>query len=465
MSEPEDWGFPEQKQALERVLRSRGGIVWWKPGAGKTRIGIKWFDEMRKIYKNEFPCVAMVALKRTAFLDFRKELVKLDYDCVVLEDNLDDIPEATKIAMLQKPTLLLVSAAMLPRSVGHLLVDPRVKYGILDELHLYKNPTAQRSKAAQKFSLQRKTIGLSGSVMTKSNIEDPYGQLMAVQKHRYVASNMTQFRDKFLHMKMKELKSGKLYPWKFPKSGAFRQIMELCKDCVHVYDPPKKNRKVDIQILTVPSTPEQDRAFFDLKKWMEVNIEGNIIEYKNKLEVAIRIQQIANGWLLDQDQVTRRIKSNKPEVLADKLAEIVAAGERAIVWCAFRRDVHELQCYLTGKQIATVQFMSGEPFDHARWEAKEAQICVATEAMGVSVNHFEQVPYAFYFSQNYKWLDLQQSMARTDRYSSLHPTAFYYFLQVEGSLDAAIYQSVNNAKDWENRLIDIGEALTRWQKA
>lgn len=458
-----EWGFFEQRQAVERIVRSRGGIAWWKPGAGKTRIGIKWFDEMRKIYKNEFPCVCMVALKRTAFIDFRLELGKLDYDCVILEDDLDDIPQLTQIAMLQKPTLLLISSAMLTKSVPSLLVDRRVKYGILDELHMFKNPTAIRSKAAQKFSLNRKTIGLSGSIMTKNNIEDVYGQLQAVQKHRYVAANMTDFRDKFLNMKMKELKSGHKYPWRFPKAGAYRRIMDLCKDCVHVYDPPKGARKVEIQILSVPATKQQIKAFADLRKWMEVELQdGRIIEYNSKLEVALKIQQIANGWLGHDGMVQMRVPTNKLEVLGDKLEEIIAAGERAIVWCAFRLDIVELEKYLISRGIATLQFMHGTPFDRERWDNGEAKITLATEAMGVSVNHFEQVPYAFYFSQDYHWLHLQQSMARTNRFSSKHKTCFYYFLQVEGSLDDHIFRDVKSAEEWENRLVNIGESLTRW---
>lgn len=460
----DEWGFFEQRQAVERLIKSRGGIIWWKPGAGKTRPAIKWVDEMRTIYKNEFPCVNVVVLKRSAFIDFRKELAKLDYDCVILEDNLDDIPQATQIAMLQKPTMLLISAAMIAKSVPSLLVDRRVKYAIIDELYMYKNPKTIRFKAIYKLTLHKRCIGLSGSIMTKNNIEDVYGQLMAVNKHRYVAPTLTAFRDRFLHMKMKEKRDGTKYPWKFPKQGAYRSIMGLCGECTHVYTPPKGARKVQLQILSVPATMQQVRAFADLKKWMEVETaDGRILEYKSKLEAAIRIQQISNGRIEHDGVLVDRIPTNKLDVLVDKLEEIIEAGERAIIWCAFRQDVYDLREHLKNKGIATLQFMSGEPFSREAWEAGEAKVVVATEGMGVSVNHFEQVPYAFYFSQNYNWLDLQQSMARTDRFASRHSTAFYYFLQVEGSLDSYIYHNVNSARDWENRLIDIGESLTRWQ--
>lgn len=460
------WGFTEQEAACQRLLDSRGGIAWWKPGAGKTRIGIMWYDGMREIYKNEFPCVVVVILKRSAFLDFRKELIKLDYDCVILEDNLDDLTTQTKIAMLQKPTVLLVSIGMLPQSVDSLLVDPRVKYVIADELHYFKNPKAIRSQALFRLTREKRTCGLSGSIMTKGNPEDVYGQLLAVQKHRLVASSLTEFRTKFMNMKMMERKDGKRYPWRSVKAGAYRQIMEACASAVHVYDPPKNNRKIQVQTLIVPATSEQLKAFDELREWMEIEMpDGSVIEYDNRMEVAMRIQQISNGWVCDDNGVYRTFKSNKPDVMLDKVEEIVAAGDKCIIWCAFREDVKRLDYLLQhSRKIATVQFMSQVPFDQQKWESGTAQVCVATESMGVSVNHFAQVPYAFYFSQNYNWIDLQQSMARTDRHSSTHPTAFYYFMQVEGSLDAEVFANVNSARDWENRLVNIGEALTRWQR-
>lgn len=459
MSEP--WGYPEQIRAHDKLVRSRGGVVWWDAGQGKTRIAIEWFDSMRKVYKNEFPCVCLVILKRSAFLDFRKELQKLDYDAVVLEDDLI-MPDSVEIATLQKPTLLLVSAAMFAKSVDSLLVDPHIKYAIIDELWMYKNPKAARSLCVQKFSERKRNIGLSGSIMTAEDIVDIWGQLKAVNKHMYVARNLTDFRSKFLNMTMVKLKSGKEFPYRAPKPGAYKRIMELCEEVVDFHFPENSKRKITIQKLSVPSTPEQDKAFHELKEWMEVEVDGKIIEYNNRLEVALRIQQIANGWILDDNRVIRKIKSNKMTVLVDKVKELDMAGKRVIIWCAFRHDVKEVMAALFSAQIATVQFVSGERFDDQRWEKGEARVCVATEGMGVSVNHFEQVAYAFYFSTNYKWMDMQQSMKRTDRFSSLHPEAFYYFLQVEGSLDAAILRKVNSSRDWEKQLINIGEQVTQW---
>lgn len=455
-----NWGYPEQIQACDKLFRSRGGVLWWAPGQGKTRPAIMLFEALRQAYKWPFPSVCVAIIRRAGFLDFRKELAKINYDCVVMEDNLE-MPNEVEIATLQKPTVLLISSGSITKSVHWLLVDPRVRFGIIDELWQFKNPVAQRSKAVQRFSLRFKTIGLSGSAMTAQDIEDVYGQLMAVQKHRYVASNLTKFREKFMHYKIQETRGGKKFPLGWPKPGAYRQIMELCKDCVDVYFPETNKRKITMQTIEIEATPEQRQAFSDLKKYMELQVDGRIIEYKNTLQCANKIQQIANGWVEDENEVIHDIPSNKLDALIGKVKEVVDGKQRAMIWCAYRHDVHKVYCALNSAGIATVQFIGGEPFDDHRWQT-EAKVCVGTEAMGSTVNHFEQVAYTFYFSMNYKWMDLQQSMKRTDRYSSLHPEAFYYFFQVIGSLDPQVLKQVLASRDWEKRLIDIGQEVRVW---
>ena len=451
--------YKEQCECIDKLVRARGGIAWWRVGTGKTRIGIEVFESLREVYKWEFPTICVVILKRSAFKDFRDELVKLGTDAVVLEDDLSGLPIATLQNMETKPAFLLLSAGMLTKSIPSLLVDPRVKFGIIDELYMYKNPKSERSKMVQKLSLHKKTVGLSGSVMTAQRVEDVYGQLMAVHKHGYVAPNQTKFKSLFLNMKMAGGEA-KRWPMWWPKPGAYKQIMELCKDCVDIYFPSNNARRIHQQVFTVDATPEQEAMFHDLKKWFEYTPKGEkTIELNNSLQVALKVQQISNGWVDDH-----MVPSNKLSKLRELVLEIIEQGETVVIWCAFRRDVVLLTDFLKEEGIATLQFMSGAEFDHNTWKSGEVKVCVATEAMGVSVNHFAQTPYAIYFSIDYKWFDMQQSQGRTNRYSSLHKDCYYYFIHVEGGLDKSIHQRVFDSRNRELTLIQIGEEVRNWMQ-
>ena len=453
------WGYEEQLRAHQKLVNARGGIVWWRVGTGKTRIGIEVFWSLMSMYKWALPCVCVVVLKRSAFLDFRIELDKINVDAVVLEDDLFDLPDATLQNMERKPTFLLISAGMLSKSIPHLLVDARVKFAIIDELYMYKNPGSARAKWVQKLSLHVKTVGLSGSVMTAQRVEDVYGQLMAVQKHRYVAPNITRFRSEFLNMKMQGGEAKKWPLW-WPKPGAYKQIMDACKDCVDVYFPPNNERKIHQQVFTVDATPEQETMFRDLKKWFEVTVPGQkTLEFNNSLQIALKIQQISNGWIDEHS-----VPSNKLSKLHELVQDIIDQDETVVIWCAFRKDVERLKAFFDSLGIATLQFMSGANFNSLQWRERKIKVCLATEAMGVSVNHFEQTPFAIYFSIDYKWFDMQQSMGRTNRRSSEHKNCFYYFIHVEGSLDKSIHKRVFDSRNRELTLIQIGEEVHDWMK-
>jgi hypothetical protein len=107
--------------------------------------------------------------------------------------------------------------------------------------------------------------------------------------------------------------------------------------------------------------------------------------------------------------------------------------------------------------------LGGQDFDLERWRSGSVSVCLATEASGSSVNHFDQTAYAIYFSANYKWLDMQQSRGRTDRKSSRHSDVFYKYLQVEGSMDSHVYRSALASGEREARLI-MQSGLKDWLK-
>jgi hypothetical protein len=87
------------------------------------------------------------------------------------------------------------------------------------------------------------------------------------------------------------------------------------------------------------------------------------------------------------------------------------------------------------------------------WKDKDCRICLATEASGSSVNHFAQVPYAIYFSQDTKWHSLQQSAGRHTRRSSQHTVAYNIFLHTEKFLDAQVYYTVRTSQQSERSFI------------
>jgi hypothetical protein len=179
------------------------------------------------------------------------------------------------------------------------------------------------------------------------------------------------------------------------------------------------------------------------------------------MAVGIKAQQIANGWCLDKEGHFLNIKSNKLEKLQDELESLLSAGERVIVWCAFRHDVEMLRAFLPFK---TVSFVGGQSFDHDQWRHDDVRICIGTEANGSAVNHFANCRYAIYFSCSVKWKEMQQSRGRTDRKNSAHNICYYKYLAVADSFDKEVYQTAMGSGRAEQFLVRLSTKLASWLK-
>lgn len=437
--------YPEQQEAHDNLVKSRGGLLFWKVGTGKTRVALEVFATLQKVYKWSYPCICLFVCKPKCFYDIRKEIIKIDFDCVVLEKDYE-VPETVSAQMCEKPTILLVSHAMLAKSLEYFNQNENIRMVLLDDGYLFKNPKSAKAEAAHKLTISRRAVLMSGSVMTQQDLVDIYGQSFAVNQHRRIAPNLTKFRGEFLNCMMQ----GK-FPLYSPKKGSYQRIVDALGAAANFYFPKNQDRKIHEQIIEVPPTSEQEAIFTELREWYSAETFNLELDYA--LQVSQKLQQVSNGWISDEHGTPRYIENNKVSKLIELLETIFATGQRCIIWCAFIQEVEMLSKLLP---FATLQMSSKHPFNPDDWHSNKADVAICTEASGVGFNHFEQVPYAIYFSMGWKWLDLQQSRGRNDRKASMHPDVFYYYMQTIGGIDADIYRTATTSENREESLIASG---------
>lgn len=444
----DDW----QISAVDKLTHSRGGIVWAKVGEGKTRVGLFIFASLQNIYGWSLPSICLVVCRRRAFYDMRSEISLCFPTASIYEDETPVHPPSSN------PVFLLVSHAELAKRQDDLCQNELIRFVIFDELWFYANNESKRSRAAYRISASRKAVGLSGTVMKARDLCEVYCQAMAVHKHRYAAPTLSKFQTEYLSGIMVKKRDETEFPLSYPKKGAYGKIMRSLEEVTYVRFP-KGRRKITEQFHDIEPTREQLKHFHDLKEYYEVELEDRIIEYDNALQISIKTQQIANGWIKTDMGKYLPVASNKASKLQDELEDILAAGSICVVWCAFRHDVEMLADRLP---FTSLQMLGGKDFDIDRWNFGDIRLCLATEASGSSVNYFSNTPYAIYYSANHKWLDMQQSRGRHDRKSSRHNECFYKYLQVQKSLDAHIYRVAMESGDCEARLI---AATNQWLKS
>lgn len=447
---------PQQIIAYEKFVRNDGGILWMLVGEGKTRPALAAADAI--INKSGHTCILIVA-RRAAFYDWEQEVATLQLDYVVR-----DLETCPLNGMYFNPTIILVSEGRIYQDLIQDMVRELYRHKqlgclIADEGWLYKNPAAKKHKAIRRWAELVPTIVLSGSIMTARDITDIFGQVAAAGRASVLGRTLTNFRTKF----MTGIAAVGQMAWSggwFPKPGAYKAIMEAIEPFTHVYMPDVRRVETKSMIIKVKPTDKQLEWIKELKE--TAALEGKF-ELTNMASIITKAQQISDGWIKSADGSIEHCQSSKVDRLDLLLEELMQTQYKAVVWCAFREDINRLMptALHHSKFVATMQ--SGWQFNIQEWNDPECRICLATEASGSSVNHFAQVPYAIYFSQDSKWHSLQQSSGRHTRRSSKHTVAYNIFLHTEKSLDAQVHYVVRASQHSEKSFIKQMDVL-QWIK-
>lgn len=447
-----------QLAASRKLALIGAGAVWWRVGLGKTRIAYNWFATIAKAK----PSILFVVCRREAFMDWKQELTKanLKWDFSIIEEE-GDFPSI--IFPPQINTVFVLSHGKLARLQRAIeLRDCIIDAIVFDEGFLYKNSQTKHAKAAHRLSEAiGKALILSGSMMTARNLEDIYGQLYAINRQQPIGRTLTEFRSRYRTELMLGTPRGARWA---NRAGAATRVGQAIGKCCSVYFPNNNQRRVITSVRLQSPTSVQTNAFEQLRKDYWLSLRGKELIIKNAPNLITKCQQISDGWVSMSDQTVVPLASAKLDYLIAQVAEFISCGEKVVVWCAFRHSVRLVLQALQNRfpRLGIYSLTGGTKFDRIGWN-KDGRVCVGTEASGSSVNFLKDCAYAIYYSMDFRWLNLQQSKGRTNRYDSKHTICFYYYLQIEGSLDHHVYKMVHLSSRKEQELITI-TAIQSWLK-
>jgi hypothetical protein len=433
MQQPPDYQPPPQlldslskmqHEAAVKIGKTGRGIVWWKVGEGKTRIALCW---MFYVVHKPRP---LIICSPGAFRQWQDEI------------------DLLKIEKVVKPKFL--SYGMLSRSGRHLEIDfEKFNCIVVDELWLYKNYKSGRSEMLQSFTHRAPCIGLSGSMVTARNIEDLYGQAKAIRLDQKVSPNITAFRRDYC-IEITNIHTG--FIERYPKRQAVEQIQSKLANNVHVYFPKETREIKDIPIHVEPTKAQNDirkqlvRDYYYEHK----SKKGFELEVKSAATLLVKLQQVSDGFLRDGKGYEIHFPSAKMFRLRDICSELIDAGERIIIWTAFRATVNLLHKLLP---FPSVLLSSEHEFDHKAWANRKANVCIATVGSGASLNDFASVRYALLYSMRFSHIQVQQAKGRTNRKSYRIGCTYYYYLQTEGFPDRDVIEMVEESRATEEMVI------------
>lgn len=445
----------EQRRAIRKMQQCKKGICWWKLGEGKTRIALGLFALLQN---TRTPTCLLFVTRPIAFQTVQDEIHKLGFDWQVVE-----FKKGKRNFSYAKPTIVLISHAGLSNWIE--LSRFPITLICLDEIHYFSNPKSKRSIAAKtlcdRFDAK---IGLGGSIMSAQDNTTIWGQTSVLGFNRLLARNLTEYRKRYQHSSLLDFQNGREKVVQFRnKDDAYPKIMASLAGNIDWHMPEGGGRTRITNCQRIHLSNEQRTFIRNLRKEWYIKLEkfNFEIDVESAMSIVCMVSRIGNGYLLRSTNTTVDLVSPKLDWLCERIRDIVQVEQsKAIVWCHFRSDLEYLSRHLP---FALLQMSGSKKFDRDAWKTDRYDVVLATEAIGSSFNDFAQVPYAIYFSMSYKWLDLDQSMGRTNRKSSAHSQCHYDFVLAKGTFDEAIYRAATKSGKDERELMRVG--VREWIKS
>ena len=329
---------------------------------------------------------------------------------------------------------------------------------ILDESALIKNyesKSARRMRVIAKNDKVTNFYLLSGKP-APNNDSEYYSQMKIVDPETFSMSrdNFIQeffFVNKYNKVTPKESKTNEL-----AKMVANRSLVISKEDCL---DLPETTNVVN----NVQLSDETLKRYSSMYKNFVTEVE-TIIKLEKKVQVnsvlasLMKLRQIANGFILDENHKPYQIHDKKTSRLEEIMSDI--GPSQVVIWHNFDFELEMIDVVLKklNKTYVTANGKTKNLDENIKaFKDGKVDVIVAnlkTLKYGVTLINSH---YAIYYSMSYSFEDYYQSQARIHRLGQKNECT-YFFILSEDTIDQNIYQAVigkeSRAKFFEGLLKD-----------
>jgi SNF2 family DNA or RNA helicase len=428
------------------TLRAHGAALWAVGmGCGKTYAALALIDK----YAEQGDRLFLIVAPQAVLTVWMREIInKMSVDWIVLvlnqkvgtaKDKAALMAEKIELAkMLDKPVVVIVNYDSIWRDG---LEAEVLKYEwalvVADEIHRIKAPGGKASTYFKRMAPKaRRRLGLSGTPAPHSPL-DYYGLFRWLDR-RVFGPSFAAFRTLFAIMggfQRKEVKGYKNLDLMERKLAPYtlrigREVLDL---------PDVTNNMLDVEIGA-----EARRAYTSMDKAFIADVKDGLVTSANALVKLLRLQQIANGWIIPDGQELPCTLDNAKLGVLEELFE-GTGDEPIVVFCRFHVDMDRIAalCDTMGKSRME---LSGRRNELAQWQDGQAQVLLVQLAAGSVGVDLTRSRYAIFYSLSFSLGEFDQALARVHRPGQNRPVS-NYFLLAEKTVDHRIMRALNSRRE------------------
>ena len=459
--------FKHQLKALEESWNRQVWAWFMEMGTGKTKVCI---DNIAILYDKGKIDRALVIAPNGIKRNWRRELSvhmadHVNYRVAVWSSSpkkkeKDELEQLS--VMSDDLSILIMNIEALSTSRGVDFARSFIFSGscfmVVDESTTIKNHAARRTKNIMKISnLAKYRRIMTGSPVTKSPL-DLFSQVEFLGPWLLEQSNFYAFRARYAVIQQRNVGSHS-----FQHVVSYQRLDELTailrefstrilkEDCLDLPDKLYTKRVVSM-------TPEQLKAYVEMKKQAMTFFEDNPMTAASVLTQMTRLHQIVCGHVKTDDGQVRTLKNNRIKELLQVLQE---TDGKVIIWAVFRHDIQTIEKEIAneyGKE--TVASYYGDTKDSIRQSIVDSFMDSdsdlrffignpKTGGYGLTLTCSHTVVY---YSNDYSLEVRMQSEDRAHRIGQKDKVT-YVDLMTEGTIDEKIVNSLNNKIDLASQVM------------
>jgi SNF2 family DNA or RNA helicase len=465
--------YEHQKKALEMSFDKEYFAYFMEMGTGKTKVVL---DNVGILHHNHKIEGALIIAPKSVYSIWAFDEIKAHYPFDDIEVHLwktpNSIKERVKDAAFFKKNgsfkFLIMNVEALSAKKGATaalkFVSNFKALVAIDESSKIKNPQANRT--ANILKLKEKALYrrlLTGTPITNSPL-DVYTQFEFLNREVLGFTSYYSFRNRYCVFH-ESIINGKIV--KFPKyytnleeleqkikQCSFRVTKEECLDL-----PEKIYQKRFCEL-----SEEQAKVYEDLKIRALSILEDSSVSFTHKLTEILRLHQVANGFVMNDDGSIIEFKtSDKLNLLMETLEEIQG---KVIIWANYTHNIRQIENALKLKygNDSTVSFY-GDKSTQERIDAREGfqkgnvRFFVGNPQTGGYGLTLTSAATMIYFNNNYNYEYREQSEARIHRIGQ-KLICNYIDLVCKDTIDEKVISILGNKIKLSAKI--LGEQAREW---
>lgn len=324
---------------------------------------------------------------------------------------------------------------------------------IVDEASSFKSHTAKRFKALASVSGKIRRMVLLTGTPSPNGVMDLWSQIFLLDGGRRLERRFTWFREKYFEPDARGA-YGQIFSYK-PKMGADEKILEKISDICISMKAEDYLTLPDMIYDTVPVVldPKAEKTYREMEKEMVLQVDEENITALSAAALSIKLLQLANGAVYDEDGTVHHVHDCKLDALAELVEGLRARGRSALVFYQYKHDRDRILQMLRGTPGIRTGLLEGTD-DIDAWNLGELDVLLAHPAStAYGLNLQAGGCHVIWFGQTWNYEQYVQANARLHRQGQKETVIVHHLVSV-GTRDEDVIKALEHKDEAQQFVLD-----------